>query len=67
MQQQEREYTLDELAVILGLSLATVRRAISRREIGHYRRGTGRGQIRVRQSQLDQFLRSRERPATIAA
>jgi excisionase family DNA binding protein len=59
MQSSEREYTLEEIAQVLGVSSWTVRRMIRDRVIGHYRPGNGRGRLRVLESQLSQYRKAR--------
>jgi len=53
--------TVEEVAKILRLNQQTVRNMIDRRELGSIRVGPRR--VRVRRSQLDEFLAAGERPA----
>jgi hypothetical protein len=63
MPEMNIEYDVRGAARELGVSEVTFRRMLSQRLIGHYRRGTGRGLIVVRHSDIDNYRRSR----TVAA
>ncbi len=54
-----REYDVHNAARELGVSEVTMRRLVARREIGHYRKGTGRGLIVVTQNDLESYRKAR--------
>ncbi len=56
----KRQLTFTEACNELGVSEATLRRLVARREIGYRRMGTGRGWLRFDRSHLDDFLSRRE-------
>lgn len=53
--------TVEDVAALLKLNQQTVRNMIDRRELGAVR--VGQRRVRVRRSQLDEFLAAGERPA----
>ena len=59
MPEMNIEYDVRGAARELGVSEVTFRRMLSRRLIGHYRRGTGRGLIVVRRSDIENYRRAR--------
>jgi hypothetical protein len=59
MQTADEEYDVRGAARVLNVSEITMRRMITQRLIGHYRRGSGRGLIVVRHSDIDNYRRSR--------
>jgi hypothetical protein len=63
MPENNPEYGVRDAARELGVSEVTFRRMLSQRLIGHYRRGTGRGLIVVRHTDIENYRRSR----TVAA
>jgi hypothetical protein len=59
MSAKNLEYDVRGAARELNVSEITMRRMLSRREIGHYRKGTGRGLIVVTQSDIENYRKSR--------
>jgi excisionase family DNA binding protein len=53
------EYDVRRAARALNVSEVTMRRMLARREIGHYRKGTGRGVIVVRHSDIENYRKAR--------
>lgn len=50
---------VDSAARQLGVSEITLRRMAQRREIGHFRVGTGRGTYRFSNEHIEEYLRGR--------
>ncbi len=63
MPENNFEYDVRGAARVLNVSEITMRRMLSQRLIGHYRRGSGRGLIVVRHSDIENYRMSR----TVAA
>jgi excisionase family DNA binding protein len=57
----KKRYTVAEAADVLGVSVATVRRALDYRQIGCYRPGAGR-RVYFLENHLDDYIRAHEVP-----
>ncbi len=60
---EEKEYDIRAVARLLKTSEQTIRRLITNRELGHFRKGSGRGRIFVLESQLEAYREARIIPA----
>lgn len=56
----EQKFSLKEVAAICGVSQMTIVREIKRRNLGFLRIGKGKGRLLVTESQLREYLESRE-------
>jgi hypothetical protein len=59
MPEMNIEFDVRSAARELGVSEVTFRRMLAQRLIGHYRRGSGRGLIVVRHSDIENYRRAR--------
>ncbi len=59
MSKTKLEYNVKCAARELNVSEVTMRRMLARQEIGHYRKGTGRGLIVVRHSDIENYRKAR--------
>lgn len=57
--QEEVEYDFAEAARVLSMNIWTLRRLVRQRQIGHYRKGVGRGVVRFLPRHLEQYKQSR--------
>lgn len=62
----DKEFTLREVAEMLGVCEMTIRRAIKRNELGYFRRGSGRGRLVVLARHLDAYRKARTVEAVAA-
>lgn len=58
-----RFYSVRQVALILGVSTATVYRLAAARKLPHSRVGCGRGTIRFEHAQIRAYLDRRDRPS----
>lgn len=59
MPENNLEYDVRSAARELNVSEITLRRMLAQRLIGHYRRGSGRGLIIIRHSDIETYRRAR--------
>lgn len=59
----EKKFNLKAAADICGVSVMTIVREIQRRNLGCFRLGEGKGRILISESQLRDYLESREQKA----